>query len=253
MGCNEDYDDACSNDELPYHGTTLDAFEIDEKEVTLVQYAKCVRSRKCPFDGLEVSDAGDEWNFACVWGKRSHENYPMNCVSWEQAEAYCKAYGLRLPTEAEWEKASRGDTGWKYSWGNEGFDTWGNIGVAVANVADKQTKEKYGDLVTWAVSFYDDGSALTQVGMSFAKGKSPYGVYDMIGNVSEWCSDWYGDRYYSAADSRNNPKGPAEGELKIIRGGSWRERLSGDRTSARFKRPPKRRFDDVGFRCAKSL
>jgi formylglycine-generating enzyme required for sulfatase activity len=134
-------------------------------------------------------------------GTPDSDDYPVMGVNWDSAVAYCnwvsaktgKKY--RLPTEAEWEKAARGTDQRRYPWGNE-------IGHSYANFVGGQpfdTSMKVG---------------------SFAKGVSPYGAFDMAGNVGEWCSDWYERDYYSVSP-RKNPKGPATGAYRVVRGGSF--------------------------------
>jgi formylglycine-generating enzyme required for sulfatase activity len=150
------------------------------------------------------------------------ENHPVVNVTWDDANAYCEWAGERLPTEAEWEYAARGGLeGKKYPWGDS-FDS---------SKANRDGKE--------------DGYEYTSpVGSFPANG---YGLHDMAGNAREWCRDWYGD--YSPG-SGSNPQGPASGDMRVLRGGSWDDIPKTLRVSCRDGNYPDSR-SDIGFRCAK--
>jgi len=233
MGCNEAVDDDCSDFENPYHQVTLDGFFIDTYEVTAGQYKACVDAGACSYNGPSSADS--------LWGHyRTYNNgrdeHPINYVSWAEAQAYCAWLEKTLPTEAQWEKASRGTEGLKYPWGN-------------SPEASCTHAVMYGDGVpgcgengTWAVG-------------SKPLGVSPYGAHDMIGNVWEWTADWYSSGYYSQTpdDGWVNPLGPDSGESRVLRGGSWDYLITGDfRSSNRRSTTPSDRVSNLGFRCSES-
>ena len=226
MGCNSKKDSSCDGDESPYHEVYLDAYYIDVHEVTLAEYAKCVKAGKCEKPG----DKSD-WEY-CNWGYSDRDDHPVNCVNWNQAKAYCEWAGKkRLPTEAEWEKAARGTDGRIWPWGNS------EASCEYAVMSDGG--DGCGKDGTWPVC-------------SKLKGNSPYGLCDMAGNVWEWVSDWYGGNYYSDSPGRN-PQGPSSGSARVLRGGSW---FSGFpeflRASYRSWFDPVFRWFYVGFRCVVS-
>jgi formylglycine-generating enzyme required for sulfatase activity len=203
------------DEDSPLREIYLDAFAIDRYEVTVSLYAKFLQSSgglKPPDQWEEASAAGD----LAVVG-----------VDWHDAEAYCHAAGKRLPTEAEWERAARGNDGRKYPWGNE------EPTVERANFGKD------------AESAYKEG--LAPVGSRVA-GKSSDGVMDLAGNAAEWVADWYREGF-AQADTRN-PKGPESGKGKVIRGGGWRDPPDRLRATRRMYASPEHRGDDVGFRCA---
>jgi formylglycine-generating enzyme required for sulfatase activity len=204
--------------EQPIHKVTLDAFWIDQTEVTNANYAKCVDAGNCGSPSY-----GDHFN------NSNYENHPVVFVNWYQANAYCSWAGRRLPTEAEWEKAARGTDGRTYPWGE-------NIDRTFANYDQNQN--------------VGDTSAVG----SYASGQSTYGVYDMAGNVWEWTADWYGDTYYSQSPS-SNPLGPDSGDLKVVRGGSWDVSRYYVRSAYRYWYDASYTYynDYIGFRCASSL
>ncbi|MBS0149602.1 MAG: SUMF1/EgtB/PvdO family nonheme iron enzyme [Nitrospira sp.] len=206
------------DDEKPVRQISLNAFRIDKYEVTVGQYARYL-------EATEMEEPPD-WS---VMNQPQHLRRPVVNVSWEDAVNYCKWAGKRLPTEAEWEKAARGTDGRIYPWGNE---------------APTRLHANYGR------KDWDDHLALSPVG-SFEAGKSPYGIYDMAGNAWEWVFDWYGLDSYKKSPEKN-PIGPAKGDEKVVRGGSWLYVADFLRSAHRFNAQPMNRQFGYGFRCAKT-
>jgi formylglycine-generating enzyme required for sulfatase activity len=204
-------------DERPPHQVYLDSYLIDRHEVTVGQYEAFLQQAG--------GNAPSDWK---TMNQFSNKKRPVSNVDWADAAAYCKWAGKRLPTEAEWEKAARGTDGRLYPWGNEPPTT---------------RHANYGQ------SGSSNNGALAPVG-SFEEGKSPYGVYDMAGNVWEWVSDWYDFRYYKTAPPKN-PTGPSTGGTKVIRGGAWNGNARALRSANRSLISP---TDQglTGFRCAKN-
>ncbi len=201
--------------EMPKHEVHLNAYSIDKYEVTNAQYKQCVKAGKCkkPYD----TTGYDAQN------KASH---PVVYVDWSMAKSYCAWAGKRLPTEAEWEKAARGENENIWPWGNE-FDC-----------------KKSCNSVSPCKQ-----SSTCAVG-SYASDVFSYGVYDMAGNVWEWVQDFYDDNYYHHSPEKN-PKGPASGKYHVVRGSSWRlTDPIGFRGGYRYANEPDSRFSDLGFRCA---
>lgn len=285
-------------DEYPRHKVKVDGFWMDETEVTNAQFQKFIEATGYittaekapdwnelkkqlpegaprPADSLLVAaslvfnppsqpvrlqDASEwwQWKSGANWrhpegpetGLEGKDNHPVVHISWDDAQAYCKWAGKRLPTEAEWEFAARGGLVNKpFSWGTEDVET----GDAKAN--------------TWQGYFPNnntikDGFKATAPVKSFAPNR--YGLYDMAGNVWEWCSDWYRPDTYQqpAGKVAVNPKGPASGydpdeptvPKKVVRGGSFlcnAAYCSGYRVSARMKTSPDTGLQNTGFRCVK--
>lgn len=200
------------NEETIMRAIYLDKYYIGKYEVTVGQYKKY------------CNDVGKTMPVQPEWNKR--DNYPVVYVRWNDAKAYCDWAGLRLPTEAEWEKAARGTDGRKYPWGNK----WNS---------SKCNSEEQGDNYT----------NTSPVG-SFPSGVSPYGAYDMFGNVWEWCNNWYGRDYYGSSPT-SNPTGPSSGSSRVLRGGGWYNGGFSCRYCIRFSDPPYHCDYASGFRPAK--
>jgi formylglycine-generating enzyme required for sulfatase activity len=222
-GCNTEKDTLCTGEETPARCITLSAFEIDATEVTQAAYARCVAAGGCTTTHQRLDPS-------CVYDPLRTPDLPIACVDWSEADTYCRWAGKRLPTEAEWEKAARGTDARIYPWGN--------------NPPTCELANETGC-----------GRGLTAVGQ--ASGRSPYGVADMAGNVWEWVADAYQQNYYASAPDRD-PKGPAQGQGRIARGGGF-EMLPGYsgpeiflRTAFRHPVQPSTAREGIGFRCARS-
>ncbi len=218
-------------DEQPRHGIFLDAYAIDGHEVSNDCYARFVKDGGYGAPG-HWTPAGWAWRVKAAvtqpafWEDPSFRapSHPVVGVSWFEADAYCRWQGRRLPTEAEWEKAARGPDGRRYPWGSDWDAGRANGDTGVGRIA--------------AVGSYPGGV-------------SAYGAHDMAGNVWEWVEDRYGKSYY-AESPRANPSGPAEGETRVLRGGSWNFPPRHLRAAARTHLPPETRIRYLGFRCARS-
>ena len=183
------------NDEQPAHEVTLNAFWMDQVEVTNGMYGLCVQAGICRPPGQVRSDNREEY-----FGNAEFNDYPVVFVTWYDADAYCIWAGRRLPTEAEWEYAARGNDKRNYPWGDE-----------LPNEYTANFMNLVGDTA--------------RVG-SYVEGASPFGVLDLSGNVWEWVADRYRPDYYSKSPAEN-PQGPTEAEVfntfRVIRGGSFQE------------------------------
>jgi serine/threonine-protein kinase len=205
-------------DEKPVHKVTLDAFYIDETEITNRMYLLCEKAGACqpPIDKSSSMHKSYHDN-------AQYADYPVVYVSWSDAKTYCQWAGRALPSEAQWEKAARGTDGRTYPWGNSTLDK---------------------DLL----NYNDNIGDTTEVGI-YPNGKSPYGAYDMAGNVWEWVSDWYEYDYYAKSPAFN-PFGPASGQDHLIRGGAWTVNGCDLRSADRCSISPVVGYTDLGFRCA---
>lgn len=210
MGCDA-ADDGCPGDAQPAHTVTISAFTIDATEVTESAYAECVAAAACT--------APDDFDPA------ARPDAPVRGVAWADASDYCAFRGARLPTEAEWERAARGDDGRRYPWGDD------PPGCDQALLAGCGAPDAPVDAGTLA-------------------GQSPFGADDLVGNVAEWVADWYQSDYYSTAPA-TNPSGPSSGGERVRRGGSYLDAASDVSAWTRGHADPLHRDPDVGFRCAR--
>ncbi len=252
MGSDDKTDD---EDEHPAHQVSLPAFCMDRTEVTVAAYTACSASGEC-------KRAGQDNDFPGIT-KHQHEVYdplcnardpegraqhPINCVSFQLAQDYCAAVGKRLPTEAEWEYATRGSDGRRYTWGDADPKSGEHLNACGTECAawgkeHSEPLEKMYDA--------DDGFPTTAPVGSFPKGASPFGIQDVMGNVGEWVADWYGD-YPKSTKLVTSPTGPTKGKKRVVRGGAWNgAEASWVRPSFRFSAPPAMRSHGIGFRCVK--
>jgi len=231
MGSDKKVDRLAYFTELPQRKVFLDAFDIDKYEVTTVQFLKFVLATNRP---PLIDWRYDGGNF-----QESMAGHPVMHVSWFDADAYCRWAGKRLPTEAEWEKAARGDDGRIYPWGNQPAGlTRSNFGRSGLSGPVRDRPERlmlYPPIIS--VDKYDNAL-------------SPYGLYQMVGNVAEWVADWYDKDYYKSAPEKN-PKGPVKGTQRAFRGGGWIDSTPTVRAAQRNGSDPDTRMNWLGFRCAK--
>jgi formylglycine-generating enzyme required for sulfatase activity len=234
-GSREDAADAYDN-EKPKREIYLDDFMIGKYPVTNEEFKEFIDDDGYGMARKDMwSEEGWQWREENeisrpeYWHDRKWNaaNFPVVGISWFEAEAYANWLSertgnqYRLPTEAEWEKAARGTNGFKYPWGDE-FDR---------NLCNS----------------YESGLNRTSPVGIFPKGKSPYGCFDMAGNVWEWSFDWYNANYYVNSPYRN-PKEPSDGAVRVFRGGSWSVPSRGCRSAFRGNRVPRYRYYALGFR-----
>jgi len=214
----DDSDTQAEADEMPRHQVTLGDFRIYTHEVTNAMYAACVEARACiPVNALPGGPTSH-------YGDPAFAEYPVSGVDWLMARDYCDWANGRLPTEAEWELASRGAESLLYPWGEEDPDC---------------------DRVNMSGCVVPPDTV--RVG-SYKLGNSPYEVWDLSGNVWEWVHDWYDEDAYFFS-SVIDPLGPGFSETKVVRGGGLYSEPVMMRSAARQPANPNRPYDDVGFRC----
>lgn len=215
--------EGAARDEQPVRVVWVDEFYIDRTEVTNAEFKAFADSTRRLYPNNPMWDVDYFLN---------SPDHPVINLTFQQAEAYCAWKRKRLPREAEWEKAARGDDARLYPWGNEWDETRLNF---------------------WGSQHGVDTFVNTAPVGSFPKGASPFGALDMLGNVWEWCSDWYDENYYALGENRN-PRGP-EGPTpwRVVRGGSFSSprRPDGDATVPnRSKNHPSLPIHHIGCRCA---
>lgn len=215
---------AADPDERPRHRVSLDAYWIDRSEVTNAMFAGCVAARACHAREYSPYLWGVRLpNGTPYYGESDYSDYPVIMLDSDEADAYCRWAGRRLPSEAEWEKAARNPQGGLYPWE-------GDLDCAHANFLGC---EKHPLGVT-----------------ALALGASSYGAQHMAGNLWEWVADWYDPAYYSISPA-SNPPGPLNGEYRTLRGGGWNSISLDLRVSNRSTGKPEHTTDGaIGIRCA---
>ena len=206
-------------DEGPPHTVELSLYWIDLFEVTAGRYQACVDAGTC---SAAMMTAG------CNSGRDDRLEHPINCISWDQASTYCLWQGKRLPTEAEWERAARGEDGRIFPWG-EDFPS------------------------AQLLNYNNNIGATTPVG-TYPLGVSFYGLHNMAGNVQEWTADYFAADYYAQSPTQD-PQGPDSGTLRVGRGASWKLGIPTEvlTTTVRAAFVPNTIDSSVGFRCASDL
>ena len=217
MGCVPG-DRGCFSDEAPRHEVTISkGFWIGRTEVTVAAYERFVRAIGAPMPPVP--------NFNPEWREKDH---PINNVIWDEANAYCEWAGGRLPTEAEWEYAARGGKdGLKYPAGNR-------MNHDDTNYEGTRGKDQW--KYTAPVGSFDPNG---------------WGLFETAGNVWEWTADWHLKDYYARSPS-TDPRGPASGQHRVVRGGAWITRSTAHlRTSSRVSQETNRRYRSIGMRCVR--
>jgi formylglycine-generating enzyme len=231
-----------NDDELPVRKIFIDGFLISQYEITNKQY--CEFLNNCALNKDSIRMLIDFSNDSVAPANRiysskgefkilpEYEDFPVCYVSWYGADLFCKFYGYRLPTEAEWEYAAKG-------------------GKSVWTLIFKSYKKYSGSNIPDNVACYRNNSRNTvmQVG---SKSPNKLNLFDMSGNVDEWCNDWFDSGYYASSPNKN-PLGPENAQFKVIRGGSWYN--TEDKLSVTNRRAsnPKNKKSTIGFRVVKMI
>jgi len=212
---------------LPVHKVKLDGFYMDSHEITVGQFKRFLKQSGYKPEAVKAGwDINKLWNEVKKWSPT--DEHPVVHVSWNDATAYAKWAGKRLPTEAEWEYAARGGrVGKRYPWGDDR-----KVARDYANYVGRSGRDRAAPVG----SFKPNG----------------YSLYDMAGNVEEWCADWYGPDYYSKSPAKN-PPGPGTGSSRVLRGGSWYLDTVYLRVALRDFSNAAVRFYGYGFRCVSGL
>jgi formylglycine-generating enzyme required for sulfatase activity len=227
-------------DQTPLHLPSLRAYYIDKYEVTVAEFRRCMMAGYCapPYGVSSASD--DTW-----YDNQARGLSPVIRVDWYMARDYCAWVGKSLPTEAQWEKAARGagNSTRLYPWGDPEYDTTGTGAPVRKPVPCELANHRH--LCTLELCHED----LEPVDAA-AAGASPFGAFQMAGNVAEWVSDWYAANYYSVSPA-DNPPGPDSGTSKVIRGGSFLEVDYFLEVTSRQSASPGAFSESLGFRCAR--
>ena len=204
-------------DEFPLRSTYLSPYYMDLYEVTFLEFNRFTDGAGFPPPSVPVF----EQDLSLI----TSMDQPVVGVSWDQARLYCEWAGKRLPTEAEWEKAAKGERNLQWPWGN-------TFEEGLSNTLGE-----------------DDGYQYSAPPGKYELGRSAYGLYDMAGNVAEWVADIYDPKYYGIGPFRD-PQGPDRGKHHVYRGGSWNDSLVNVRTAKRFAAARHQAGFAIGFRCA---
>jgi formylglycine-generating enzyme required for sulfatase activity len=219
--------------EYPLHEVKVEAFWLDQTEVTNAQYQTCVDAGSCK-PPQKTNSASRQ----VYYGDKEFSRFPVIQVSWYQAVAYCNWAGARLPSEAEWAFAARGTERYIYPWGNE-FD-----GLRL-NYCDSNCTQPWPDNST------DDGFADTSPVENYPTGTSWVGAYDMLGNVWEWVWDWH--EYYPGHRWEDKPRSQHPNTYRVLRGGAWDTARGHSRNAFRNWFLPVNAENSIGFRCADEI
>lgn len=203
--------------ERPARTVIVSPFWLDKTEVTVAAYRACVEKGACPKPAHS--------SVSCTYDQGDPQ-LPISCVPWTSAHAFCSAAGKRLPREVEWEMAARGTTPIRYPWGGQSA---AGCGAAVTLASDATQRSC-------------SGKRPMKVG-SHLMGASPFGIYDMSGNVEEWVADWYAETVSDLS--------PRAGASHVLRGGGWLSAPSAAKTTSRNWGSAREMGPNVGFRCAK--
>ena len=211
-------------DEYPRHDVFVNNFYIDKYELTNGRYLEFVKATNHRVPQNPKNATRNLWQGETITELLTDR--PVVNVAWADANAYCQWAGKRLPTEAEWEKAAKGTADRRFPWGN----------VEPTNKHLNFNQQWIGEKTLMPVGSYE-------------LGKSPFGVYDMAGNVWEWVNDWYDAKYYEKSPAKN-PTGPVSGTKRVLRGSGWENETPTVRIFTRVEGDPANRNESTGFRCA---
>lgn len=236
-------DVSMGEDSFPEHAVTISPFNMEVYEVSYAQYLTFINllgpgahrngcnGQPCLQTRTESETSNITYDGATYSVPSVINDFPMTNVTWYGAQAYCEAIGRRLPTEAEWERAARGPNNNIFPWGN----TWDATRASTRRPADGGEPQK--------VPVF-----------AFPEGSSPYGIYNLAGNVAEWVLDWYDPRFYGRPEATvADPTGPTAGQERVTRGGSWDTMPFFSRSVHRQSQEPNNPTADIGFRCVEDL
>ncbi|MFN0196589.1 MAG: SUMF1/EgtB/PvdO family nonheme iron enzyme [Planctomycetaceae bacterium] len=265
--------------EFPVHKVRItQPFYLGQHEVTLGQFLKFYHAAKYKVECERDGKGGWGWTGETFeqrknyrpwsWGfEEQTMNHPVVNVTWNDANAFCnwlsekEGHEYRLPTEAQWEYACRAGSTTRFYFGNDVEEL-----VQYSNLADQANKQIWPDPNTLTVGKYEDGKLISTTmpfpfvsendgyGFTAPVGRfkpNPFSLYDMHGNVSEWCRDWYGRDYY-AKSAADDPQGSSSGDFRVLRGGSWYGNPQGSRSAIRGRNTPDDRYNGIGLRVSRT-